>query len=129
NNVLPLLNLRAELVANLYLRFAAGKSLTRPTFLQLAPGLSSINPPQRFASSGNPALRPYQSNNYDLGLEWYPDRGSALYASVFRKDIHEFIGSVTNFNVAAFGVNFNSLSQPFNQGDAHITGEELGIQQ
>ena len=26
-------------------------------------------------------------------------------------------------------MNFNSFSQPFNQGDAHITGEELGIQQ
>jgi iron complex outermembrane receptor protein len=128
NNVLPMMNLSAELVPDLLLRFAVGKSLTRPTFLQMAPGLSGINPTQRFASSGNPTLKAYESTNYDLGLEWYFAKGSALYASVFRKDIHEFIGIATQFDVDAFGVNFNSLSKPENQGDAHITGEEVGIQ-
>jgi iron complex outermembrane receptor protein len=129
NNVLPMLNLRAELVSDLFLRFAAGKSVTRPTFLQMSPGLSSINPTQRFATSGNPKLRAYESNNYDLGLEWYFGRGNALYVSGFRKDIHDFIGTVTAFNVDYLGVNFRSLSQPQNQGDAHITGAEIGAQQ
>jgi iron complex outermembrane recepter protein len=129
NNVLPMLNLRAQLLHDLYLRFAAGRSVTRPTFLQMSPGLSGINPTQRFANSGNPELKAYQSNNYDLGLEWYFGRGNALYASVFRKDIDNFIGIVTNLNVDAFGVNFRSLSQPENQGNAHITGEEIGVQQ
>lgn len=110
------------------MRFAAGKSVTRPTFLQMAPGLSGINPTQRFAISGNPKLRAYESANYDLGLEWYFQKGSALYGSVFRKDIDQFIGIATNFNVDAFGVNFCSLSQPVNQGSAQITGEEIGIQ-
>jgi len=48
---------------------------------------------------------------------------------VFRKDIDNFIGVVTNLNVDKFGVNFRSLSQPENQGNAHITGEEIGVQQ
>jgi iron complex outermembrane receptor protein len=129
NNVLPMLNLRAQLLHDLYLRFAAGRSLTRPTFLQLSPGLSGINPTQRFANSGNPDLKAYQSNNYDLGLEWYFGKGNAIYASVFRKDIDNFIGTVTHLNVDAFGVNFRSVSKPENQGNAHITGEEIGIQQ
>ena len=129
DNVLPSLNLSAELVPDLFLRFAAGRSVTRPTFLQMAPGLSSINPTQRFASSGNPKLQAYESTNFDLGLEWYFRPGNALYASAFKKNIDKFIGVATNFNVDAFGVNFRSLSQPFNQGKADITGEELGIQQ
>jgi iron complex outermembrane receptor protein len=129
NNVLPMLNLKAELAPDLFLRLAAGRSLTRPTFLQLAPGLTSINPTQRFAESGNPKLQAYQANNYDLGLEWYFHKGSALYASAFRKDIEKFIGVSTNFNVVDLGVNFNSLSQPENQGTAHITGGEFGAQQ
>jgi TonB-dependent receptor len=95
----------------------------------MAPGLSGINPTQRFANSGNPKLQAYESANYDLGLEWYFGTGSALYGSVFRKEIDKFIGIATNFNVDAFGVNFRSLSQPVNQGDARITGEEIGIQQ
>jgi TonB-dependent receptor len=129
NNILPSLNLSAELVQDLYLRFAAGRSVTRPTFLQMAPGLSAINPTQRFANSGNPKLQAYQSTNYDLGLEWYLSKGSAIYGSVFRKDIDKFIGVATNFNADAFGVNFRSLSQPVNQGNARITGEEVGVQQ
>jgi len=129
NNVLPMLNLRGQLPHDLYLRFAAGRSVTRPTFLQLSAGLSGINPTQRFANSGNPELKAYQSNNYDLGLEWYFGKGNAMYASVFRKDIDNFIGIVTHLNVDKFGVSFRSLSQPENQGNAHITGEELGVQQ
>jgi TonB-dependent receptor len=129
DNVLPSLNLSAQLTSDLFLRFAAGRSVTRPTFLQMAPGLSGINPTQRFANSGNPKLEAYESTNLDLGLEWYFGAGNALYASVFRKDIDKFIGIATNFNVDAFGVNFRSLSQPVNQGDADITGEEIGIQQ
>ena len=129
NNVLPMMNLRAQLMPDLYLRFAAGRSVTRPTFLQMSPGLSNINPTQRFANSGNPNLKAYQANNYDLGLEWYFGKGNAVYASVFRKDIDNFIGVVTNLNVDKFGVNFRSLSQPENQGNAHITGEEIGVQQ
>lgn len=129
DNVLPSLNVSAELLPDLFLRFAAGRSVTRPTFLQLSPGLSSINPTQRFATSGNPKLRAYESTNLDLGLEWYFGPGSALYASVFNKDIDNFIGIATNFDVDAFGVNFSSFSQPFNQGNADITGEEIGIQQ
>jgi len=129
NNVLPLLNLKAQLLSDLFLRFAAGRSVTRPTFLQMSPGLAGINPTQRFANSGNPKLRAYQSNNYDLGLEWYFGRGNALYVSGFRKDIHDFIGDVTAFNVDYLGVNFRSFSQPQNQGDAHITGAEVGAQQ
>jgi TonB-dependent receptor len=129
DNILPSLNLSAELVPDLFLRFAAGRSVTRPTFQQMAPGLSGINPTQRFANSGNPKLEAYESTNVDLGLEWYFGTGNALYASVFRKDIDKFIGIATNFNVDAFGVNFRSLSQPVNQGNADITGEEIGLQQ
>ena len=87
---------------------AAGKSLPE----RGAPGLSGINPTQRFANSGNPDLKAYQSNNYDLGLEWYFGRGNAIYASVFRKDIDNFIGTVTHLNVDAFGVNFRTVWLP-----------------
>lgn len=128
-NILPSLNLRAEVLPDLYLRFAAGKSVTRPTFLELAPGLSGINPTQRFANSGNPNLEAFESTNVDLGVEWYFSSGSALFGSVFVKDIDEFIGVSTNLDVDAFGVNFDSLSQPLNQGNANIVGVELGYQQ
>ena len=148
-NVLPSLNLRFELQDGLYLRFAASKSVTRPTFKQLSPGLGVANPTNRIATAGNPELVSYESLNYDLGLEWYFADSSAVYVGVFWKDIDNFIGTATTTapatsasdgdgdgipdglasGVEYFGVGFASVSQPLNQGDAEILGLEAGYQQ
>jgi len=129
SNVLPMTNLRAEFTDDLLLRFSAGQSVTRPTFAQMAPGLAGINPTERFAQAGNPALKAYLSDNYDLGLEWYFGKGSALYAAIFHKDIHDFIGVATTLNTRFLNVDWRSLQQPLNQGDAKIDGVEAGLQQ
>ena len=128
-NVLPSLNLRFELKDNLFLRFSANKSLTRPTFDDLRPGLTVANPTNRIASAGNPELVAYESLNYDLGLEWYFADSSAVYVGAFWKQIDEFIGGSTSTNVTLFDVNFNSVTQPLNQGEAEIIGLEAGYQQ
>ena len=150
-NVLPSLNLRFELQDDLYLRFAANKSVTRPTFKELSPGLGIANPTNRFATAGNPELVAYESVNYDLGLEWYFAESSAVYIGVFWKTIDEFIGGSTTVDpnhgnpeadgdgdgvadglgssVEFFGVGFASVTQPLNQGEAEIIGLETGYQQ
>ena len=147
-NVLPSLNLRFELSEAVYLRFALNKSVTRPTFKQLSPGLGVSNTTNRIATAGNPGLVAYDSLNYDLGLEWYFGDGSALYIGGFWKNIDKFIGTATTTSSASessdgdgdgipdglasgveyFGVGFASVSQPFNQGDAEISGLEAGYQ-
>jgi len=129
SDVLPMANLRAELTEDLLLRFSAGQSVTRPTFAEMNPVFSSINPTNLLATAGNPNLKPYKSDNYDLGLEWYFAKGSALYAAAFHKDIHDFIGPSTLNKVTFFGVEWDGLTQPQNQGDASIDGAELGAQQ
>lgn len=154
-NVLPSLNLRFELDDNLFLRVASNKSLTRPTFNSLAPAFninanSSTNlNGDNFAVSlgaGNPSLKPYEATSYDIGLEWYFAESSALYASIFHKDIENYIASSTSnvvtelagASIRAIGVELNGsrspiaidqVSQPDNQGEAQITGLELGYQQ
>ena len=128
-NVLPSLNLRFELRDDFYLRFSVNKSLTRPTFDALRPGLTVANPTNRIAQAGNPELVAYESLNYDLGLEWYFADSSAVYVGAFWKQIDEFIGGSTSFDVTLFDVNFNSVTQPLNQGEAEIIGLEAGYQQ
>lgn len=147
-NVLPSLNLRLELDDDLYLRFAANQSLTRPTFKQMSPGLTVNNPTNRIGTAGNPSLVAYEATNLDLGLEWYFGSGSAVYLGAFWKDIDEFIGSAVTTSPATddsdgdgdgipdgrasgverFGVGFASISEPLNQGNANITGVEVGYQ-
>ena len=146
---MPSLNLRFELKDDLYLRFAANKSVTRPTFKELSPGLGVANPTNRIATAGNPELVSYESLNYDLGLEWYFADSSAVYVGIFWKDIDNFVGTATTTapatsesdgdgdgiadglasGVEYFGVGFASVSQPLNQGDAEIIGLEAGYQQ
>ena len=149
-SVLPSLNLRFELNDQTLLRFAVSKSITRPTFKDLSPGLVSVNETNREAVSGNPGLRGYEALNYDLGLEWYFADSSVAYAALFWKDISNFIGNGTETDpnhrvpgsdgdgdgipdglgnsIVRFGVGFGSLTQPFNQGEAEISGAELGYQ-
>ncbi len=151
--VLPSVNLRMELSENLYARFAASKTLTRPTFNDLAPGFSNINPNSstnfngdNFAVSlvaGNPGLKPYESTNFDIGLEWYFADASVLYASVFYKELDDYIATFTNTVVSELAgeplritgieqdgsssrIPADQLVQPDNQGIAELSGLELG---
>jgi TonB-dependent receptor len=137
-NLLPVLNLELDLRDDLLLRFAAGKSVTRPDFAtQLAPSLQIINLGNnngeqgggRVAAGGNPDLKAYQSTNLDLGLEWYLAPSSALWAAVYHKSIDSFIANSTLQNVERFGYTWNTFTSPDNQGSASIHGLELGYQQ
>ncbi|MDI3246665.1 TonB-dependent receptor [Pseudoalteromonas agarivorans] len=71
SNLLPSFNVKLELQDNMILRFAAYDSITRPTMSQLSPA-TTFNEPRRqnlTASGGNPALKPFQSENWDISYE------------------------------------------------------------
>lgn len=126
DNVLPSLNFRLDITDELLARFSYSKTLTRPEFTLLAPSLGIVNATQRIASFGNPGLEPYLADNLDFSLEWYFSEASAVTAAVFYKEVDDFIVSSTNLNVNIAGVDFNSVSQPDNQGEAEILGFEAG---
>ncbi len=126
---LPSLNLRLSITDELQARFAYGRTLTRPEFEQLAPAFNITNATNFIGSAGNPALRPYLSDNVDLGLEWYFSDASALTATVFYKQIDDYIVGFTNLDVELQGIVFASVTQPDNQGQADISGLELGYTQ
>lgn len=65
----------------------------------------------------------------DIGVEWYLDDASAVYAGFFLKEIDEYIAGVTNLDVTFQGTVFDSVTQPDNQGEAQIMGVEVGFQQ
>lgn len=154
-NILPSFNLRFELARNLFLRLAASKSLTRPTFNDLAPSFSinanasnDVNQ-DGFAvqlNAGNPALLPFEAANYDVGLEWYFAESSVLAVNVFHKNLENFIAGVTEgpstqlagAPIRAIGelmgggaidpLPIDQVTQPDNQGEASIIGVEINYQ-
>ena len=97
--LLPSLDAKLELTDNLVLRFDASRTLTRPGLNLLTPVLN-VGSGQRVgaltASGGNPNLRPYLADNFDLGAEWYYQRNSYLAVNFFLKNVSNFIvGGVT----------------------------------
>lgn len=134
-DVLPSLALRYKLTDRLFLRAAASKTITRPSFAQLNPALTLTPPvpgqqPFGSGSSGNAQLQPVRSNNVDLSIEWYLDRSSSITATVFRRDVTGFIQSVTsNFNIDYLPANNGvyQVTRPQNSGSGRLQGIEGGF--
>src|SRR3546814_14511326 len=72
-DVLPMVNLRVKVTGDLVARFAAGRTVARANFAQIAPGIN-LNGTTLTATGGNPDLQPFRANQYDMSIEWYPDR-------------------------------------------------------
>ncbi len=98
SNLLPSMNVKFELQDNMILRFAAYDSITRPTMSQLSPA-TNFNEPRRqnlTASGGNPNLKPFQSENWDISYEWYYNDANLFSFAVFSKEVDDFIVTLTN---------------------------------
>jgi len=141
NNFLPSLNFRLNLTDQIIARAAVSRSLTRPDMYDLRPVINYnvLRPGEMQASGGNPDLKPYLSDNYDLSLEWY--FAPASYASIggFRKNIKDFVSNaysnlpqhiVNSQNLALYPdgvVNFQ-FNAPTNSQSAFAEGLELALQ-
>lgn len=137
--LLPSMDAKLELADNLILRFDASRTLTRPSLNLLNPVLNVGNG-QRIgalsAAGGNPNLRPYLADNFDVGAEWYYQRNSYLSVGFFLKNVSNFVvGGVTRQAInglidpttgtlASFAV-----TQQVNGPDATVRGVELAWQQ
>jgi iron complex outermembrane receptor protein len=89
-DVLPSANLSIDIDPTLVLRFAAGRTVARPDFADVAPGVN-LNGTTLSGSGGNSNLDPFRANQYDVSLEWYPERDTIVALALFYKDILSYI--------------------------------------
>ncbi len=136
SKVLPSLNVRYHLTDDLDARFAYTETLRRPNFNQLNSFTQYFEDVTNIgygtAAGGNPDLKPTESKNYDLSLEWYFAPGSSLYGTLFKRDVKGFVidfrrrvmheKSPTDSTLYPFVV-----SQPYNASNGELTGMELGL--
>ncbi len=98
SNLLPNVNISFDLTDDIISRISYSKTITRPTLLQMAPAVT-INTTRPSgvltSSSGNAELKPFESDNLDLSLEWYYEEASYLSVGYFRKDVENFIVTST----------------------------------
>ena len=133
NNLLPAMDFKVNLTNNLVGRVSWGETLARPNYGNLfvattigAPPRPTANGGVASATTGNAALQPLLSNNFDASVEWYFDQSSYLSVGFFDKRVRNFVGTgQTTENL--FGLRDPSSAQPGTlSGDAYAALRDLG---
>lgn len=89
-DVLPSFNIAFDLDPTLVLRFAGARVMARPDYTDIVPRIT-LNPGSLTAAGGDPLVDPYRANQFDLSLEWYPDRDTIVAGALYYKDIQSYI--------------------------------------
>jgi TonB-dependent receptor len=126
--LLPSGSMRFNITDNLRLRVAYGETLRRPNFVDINPTITYTKDVTNIgygtASGGNSNLKPTQSKNYDVALEYFINDASAVFVSAFRRDIQ---GLVVGFRKHVVYQNYDYvLSQPDNASNGVLKGYEIG---
>ncbi|RYD26660.1 MAG: TonB-dependent receptor, partial [Lysobacteraceae bacterium] len=142
---LPSFNISWDVTPNLLVRGAASKVVSRPSYGDLAGARSlTFNSdafvydrgqfgalPGWFGGGGNFNLKPFSAWQYDAGIEWYFRRGSVIGATLFRKDVKNFIVPLVldiQSEVAGEQVTVQQYSTQANGSKAVSQGIELYAQ-
>ncbi len=143
---LPSMTLIYDPSKDVVVRANYGQTLRRPNFgdlnpvLQLADDVSKVG--YGSGSGGNPDLKPTRSTNLDLTGEWYFQKDSALYGTLFKRKIDGLVVSLRHkvhvdpandpFRNSTSGGNHANgydyvINSPVNASNGDIKGGELGL--
>lgn len=146
-DILPSLNLSMRFDSDFVVRFAASRQIQRPRLDDLRVAVSYslsntiANSPTGLApfidgNGGNPQLRPYRANAFDLNFEKYFGSSGLISLQLFYKDIKSYIDRTR------FPFDFNGYPLPagpppatligrlessFNTGGGSLYGAELAV--
>lgn len=117
---LPSFNMAMDLSEDLILRFSAARAMSRPQYVDMyvnpSPiGVNDDTPNNQFWVIGNVGLKPFVSDQFDLGLEWYFDESSLLSATWFKKDVKNFV-TIQEYSATNAEVPFAGTLRPDEQG-------------
>ena len=132
DNVLPSVNIIADVKKDLIFRFAAAQVIARPNYADMT-NYFWLSDQIGTGGGGNPDLKPYKSNNFNASLEWYLAPRAILSGEVFYKDISNYILQQTapeqHFNSSRNAVTTYQIARPFNAGSAEVKGFAIAYQQ
>jgi len=127
SDFLPNVNVVYDLRKDLLVRAAASRVMARNTFSDLSAS-TEVSGTTNAATAGNPLLKPYHANQFEIGAEWYFADASLLSATLFTKQLDTFIYTSTAMENVA-GVQ-RPVTRPHNADNgAKVNGLELQWQQ
>ncbi|MFL6604883.1 MAG: TonB-dependent receptor [Steroidobacteraceae bacterium] len=122
---LPSFNTAWDVMQNLKLRASASRSITRADAGQLLPGTTFSDPSAQVAGAGNPDLKPFTSNNIDIGGEFYTGGLGYVGVALFRKNVDGFtLNQQSTVPFSSLGIAFSNLTTTQQQA---ILGRPGGV--
>ena len=130
-DVLPSINVKYEVLDDVFLRGAGSRALSRPSLQALSPR-ETFNYNTLIGSRGNPDLKPFTVDQFDLGAEWYVRKETLLAATYFEKNFSSLVVDQTvvlpRMVTTSAGANVLqdiTFTQPVNSGSGSVKGVEL----
>jgi TonB-dependent receptor len=118
NNLLPSMDFSIGFTDKLKGRFSYSKTIARAPYNNLFASTTVGAPPRPTAIGGtavgfanDTGLKPLDSDNFDVSLEWYPNKDSYFSVGFFDKRVHNFIGN-TLVNRNLFGLRDPTSAAP-----------------
>ena len=106
---LPSIDFDVEIIDNLKFRFSYSETISRAGYGDLRGNLSvgsilRVVEGEHIADGtvGNPGLKPHESDNFDLSLEWYYGEASYVSVGYFNKSVKNFVTSAEQEDVVLF---------------------------
>jgi iron complex outermembrane receptor protein len=134
-NVFPGIHFRYEPRAGVVARASYSTGIGRPNFSTIIPG-DSVSHESQLVTANNTALKPQRADNFDVSLEYYYEPAGLISASVFLKEISDFIftadvGPIRAGDDNGFGGDYvgYDLRTQRNGGWGRVRGLELNYQQ
>jgi TonB-dependent receptor len=129
-DLLPSGTFRLNLTDELLARVSATRTVTRPNFADLNPGVSlgTFSNTTNFTGfGGNPNLRPVKSDNFDVSLEWYFAADGAVTATAFYRKLDGYVQSLVF--AETYDNNVYQVRRPISTDEGNLQGIEVGYQQ
>lgn len=129
--VAPSVTVKHWLTDNWQVRGALWRGLSRPGFKETAPitDYDVDTSGDTSGSIGNPNLKPYEADNFDLSLEYYGEGMTYFAVGYFHKSIANAIYPTYQRNGTFNGITFNDGVETWiNADDSTVDGVELNAQ-
>ncbi len=137
-NILPSVNLVLELADDKLFRVAAYSAMSRPDLEAMSAGLTTDTDEVSIAdvgsaltASGNPNLKPLESQNLDFSYEWYINEDTAFAATLYSKRLatgFEAEQQTINVNINGTPTNVTIGRQTNSDASSNLYGVEVSFQ-
>lgn len=133
-NVFPGVHFILEPARDFQVRATYNMSITRPALGSLLP-INTVFEDTQLITAGNPELKPFTTNNFEVAVQKYFDPAGFLEISTFLKEIKNYTRTIDSFVGSGSDNGFDgqyvgyTLRRAQNVGGARVRGIEIGYQQ